>query len=225
MNKTVLVIAAHPDDEALGCAGTILKHTNSGDPVHLLFLADGEGARGSLDGLEARKLATIYAARLMGITEENITFLNFPDNRMDSLQLLDVVQKVEPVISRISPQIIYTHHHGDLNIDHRITHQSVLTVCRPMPGNTIEAIYGFEVLSSTGWASSEMSHAFTPNRYVDISEYLEKKLETIACYQNEMRPYPHARSIKTVEYLAKLRGSSVGVEAAEAFSVIREIIT
>lgn len=223
MSQTILVVAAHPDDEALGAAGTIARHGAAGDEVFLLFLADGEGARGSLERLEARREATYRAADRMGVARSRVRFLDFPDNRMDSVPFLEIVQAVESLVGSLEPSVIYTHHAGDLNVDHRLTHQAVLTASRPMPGSTVQSIYGFEVLSSTEWSSPAPHTAFVPSRYVDISSFWETKLEALRAYDREMRDSPHARSYRAAEALATLRGAQVGLERAEAFTVIRQI--
>lgn len=217
-----MVIAAHPDDEALGCSGTLTRHTQAGDRVYILFLADGETARFEVANIDKRSAAADAAAEIMGA--EPPVFLGLPDNRLDSLPLLDVVQLLEAHIQNINPEIIYTHHGGDLNVDHRVTHQAVLTACRPMPGRNVTAIYGFETLSSTEWASPETSPGFKPVRFVDISKHLNNKIAALKCYDDEMRPFPHSRSYEAAEHQARLRGASIGVDAAEAFSVVRELV-
>ena len=218
---TIAIVAAHADDEVLGCGGTIAKLTQKGYSVHVLFLADGETSRGSTANLSDRIEAAKAAAVTMG--SEIPTFLNFPDNRLDTIAFLDIVKAIEHWLASLSPSVIYTHHAGDLNLDHRLVHQAILTACRPQPQCSIRAIYGFETQSSTEWASSDMSSAFRPTRFVDISSTLETKQAALKCYEAEMRPFPHSRSLQAVEHLARLRGSSVGLEAAEAFHVIREI--
>ncbi|MBF0166085.1 MAG: PIG-L family deacetylase [Alphaproteobacteria bacterium] len=228
MVGTVLVVAAHPDDEMLGCAGTLARHIAAGAQVNLLFLAEG-GDSARLDKTDSQgrakssasiTLAAQRAAALLNASPPQ--FLSLPDNRMDELPLLEVVKSLESAISSINPSIIYTHHAHDLNIDHRITHQAVLTACRPTPNSVIEAIYAFEVLSSTGWASPTPAEAFLPNRFVDISPYLEKKKELLGCYAEEMRAFPHARSLEAIDALARLRGAQAGFSAAEAFMIVRE---
>ncbi|HPF47786.1 MAG TPA: PIG-L family deacetylase [Emcibacteraceae bacterium] len=219
--KNILVVAAHPDDEALGAAGTLARHAAAGDAVHIAFLADGEGARGDKEGLEKRRKAARAAAKVIGA--QNVSFYDFPDNRMDSIALLDVAQCIEEIIDQVNPQIIYTHHGGDLNIDHQITHRAVLTACRPMPGSQVEAVYGFEVLSSTEWASPDQDAAFRPSHHVDIASYWEQKKKSLECYADEMRDFPHVRSYKAVEALATIRGAQVGLTMAESFTVIRQI--
>ena len=222
MNKVVLVVAAHADDEALGCGGTIAKHVAQGDEVHVVLMADGVGSRGG--GLEvslsARTEATQRAMTILNVKSWHA--FGFPDNRMDSLPLLDIVQPLETIISKIAPHRIYTHHYGDLNIDHRITHQATLTACRPLPGSSIREILTFEIMSSTEWNASVLA-PFLPNFYVDISEYQHVKMHALDAYGLEMRPAPHSRSIEHLNSLAEHHGYCVGVRAAEAFMVIRMI--
>ena len=223
MTKTVLVVAAHADDEVLGCGGAIARHVAEGDTVRVVFMADGVTSRSDATAEDAqdRKNAAARAQEILGVS--GIEHLDFPDNRMDSLPLLDVIQKLEPVINSVQPQLIYTHHHGDLNIDHRITHHAAITACRPVPGSGIREIRSFETLSNTEWGAQSFS-PFQPNIFVDISEYLDAKLSAISAYEVEMRAAPHTRSQEHVEFLARHRGHSVGVGAAEAFMLVREIL-
>ena len=220
--KKILVVAAHPDDEALGCGGTIARHAIEGDLVHLVLMADGVYSRSNItsEDFERRMAALKSAQSILGIS--SVDYLGLPDNRMDSIQLLDIVQKLEPIIENKQPTIVYTHHHGDLNIDHRITHEAVMTACRPMPNFSVKEIYGFEVMSSTEWASPIHS-TFIPSFFVDISKQLPIKIKALEAYAEEMRSVPHSRSIKHIEVLARHRGYSIGVEAAEAFEVYRVI--
>lgn len=220
--KTILIVAAHADDEALGCGGTIARHVAEGDTVFAVFMADGVSSRTQAvqDDLTNRNAAAEHAREILGIREN--FYLGLPDNRLDSLHLIEVIEHLEPIVRRLQPNIIYTHHHGDLNVDHRITHQTVLTVCRPMPGNCLEAIYAFEVMSSTDWATP-IAEPFIPNHYVDISNQLNTKLDALRAYQLEMREAPHTRSIEHIECLAHHRGYSIGVLAAESFVTVRTI--
>ena len=228
MTGPVLVVAAHPDDEVLGCGGTLARHADAGDPVHILILAEGATSRdaarnrkGRAKEIEQLRDAARAAAQALGA--EAPRFGGLPDNRMDSLDLLDVVKVVEQVVAELAPRIVYTHHSGDLNIDHRITHQAVLTACRPLPDSTVRAVYGFETVSSTEWAGPAAGSAFLPARFVGIADHLDAKLRALDCYAGEMRSFPHARSRENVEALARHRGASVGLAAAEAFTVIREV--
>jgi N-acetylglucosamine malate deacetylase 1 len=221
MSKTVLVVAAHPDDEVLGCSGTIARHVDNGDKVHVVFMSDGVTSRTYTNHKEVkeRKQAAINACHILGVKRKPI-FLEFPDNRMDTIALLDIVQTLEKVINKIEPGVVYTHHSGDLNIDHKITNQAVMTACRPQPGFCVREIYSFEVLSSTEWLTN---NPFIPNYFVDISDALELKVLAIKAYNSELRSFPHARSIESIKALAKYRGASVGVSAAESFKVERLI--
>lgn len=228
MNDRILVVAAHPDDEVLGCGGTILKHTAKGDTVRILILAEGLTSRDTVrDEVKHRdELARLHAnsaqaAERLGV--ESVRLCSFPDNRMDSVNLLDVVKEVEREIDRLRPNIIYTHHGGDVNIDHRITHDAVITACRPMPGCPVETLLFFEVASSTEWQPASPDRAFTPNWFVDISSTMGGKLEALRCYASEMREHPHPRSYQGVKDLAAYRGVCVGRNYAEAFSLGRKI--
>lgn len=225
----VIVVAAHPDDEILGCAGTLKLHVAAGDEVHVLILAEGATSRNAhrstaknsneLSNLEA---AARRAGEVLGVS--SITFGKLPDNRMDSADLLDVVKLIEDTVHRLDPTIIYTHHEGDVNIDHQISHRAVYTACRPLPGSRIKKILAFETVSSTEWTPPSSGRAFSPNWFVDISETLHKKIEALAAYESEMRDWPHPRSLRAIEHLARWRGATIGVEAAEAFVLIRNIV-
>jgi N-acetylglucosamine malate deacetylase 1 len=222
MSKSVLIVAAHADDEALGCGGTIVRHVAEWDSVYLVLMADGVSSRTGASGadMELRRSAADRAQQILGITEAH--HLGLPDNRMDSIPLLDIVQALEPFIQRIAPSVIYTHHHGDLNIDHCRTQEAVMIACRPQPGCTVKEIYGFEVLSSTEWGTPQ-TEPFIPNLYVDISTQLPSKMGALEAYEDEMRSKPHSRSVEHAEILARHRGYSIGVQAAEAFAVYRVI--
>jgi LmbE family N-acetylglucosaminyl deacetylase len=225
----VLAVAAHPDDEILGCGGILARHADAGDDVHVLIVAEGATSRddrrdaaGRCDEMAGLRQAARAAAGVLGAHPP--VFLGLPDNRLDQLALLDVVKAIEAVVAPLAPAVVYTHHGGDLNIDHRIVHQATLTACRPLPGSSVEAIFAFETLSSTEWASPASGDAFRPTRFVDISGQLERKLKALRCYAGEMRAFPHARSEDAIEALARVRGSSAGIEAAEALAVIRQVV-
>ena len=219
------MIAAHPDDEILGCGATMAKHVQAGDEVSVLIMAEGITSRDQEYDRDARsdeisELAktAIAANQVLGV--ESITLNNFPDNRMDSVDRLDIVKTVEEFIKEQKPDIIYTHYMCDLNIDHRRVHEAVTTACRPQPGLGIKTLLFFEVASSTEW---QIPNNFSANWFVDVTETLDIKLKALEIYQSEMRPYPHARSIKAVAHLAHWRGASVGVAAAESFVLGRKL--
>lgn len=218
----VLVIVAHPDDELLGCGGTVAALVAAGHAADSFIIGDGVTSRrhdrDTAAAIEERAVAARMAAA--AISAGKPRFGGLPDQRFDRTDLLDIVQKIEDVIADISPDIVLTHHGNDLNNDHRIVHRAVLTACRPLLGSTLRAVYTFEILSSTEWGSPNQGQPFRPQVYVDISMTLEKKLAALACYRNEMKPFPHPRSSDAVRALAQLRGSEVGFSAAEAFEVV-----
>ena len=227
--KSVLIIAAHPDDEVLGCGGTIANQIRNGDEVHVLILAEGMTSRdytrdreGRQDDVIKLRNMTNEAHKILG--SSSVKLMDFPDNRMDSVDLLDIVKVVENEINDKKPEIIFTHYNRDLNVDHRITHQAVFTACRPEPDSTVKKIYCFEVPSSTEWQTPQDYAQFMPNTFADISDTLQKKLSALKSYESEMKPWPHSRSIKAVEYLARWRGTNVGFEAAEAFVLSRNLV-
>ncbi len=222
MTKTVLVVVAHPDDEVLGCGGTIARHAFEGDNVHVVFMTTGVGSRGDDPalGVQARLAAKTRALEILGVCA-HYSF-DFPDNRMDEPALLDIVQPLEDLVHKLQPSTVYTHHHGDLNIDHRITHQAVLTACRPQPLAPIKEVLAFEIVSSTEW-SAQGQAIFLPNVFIDVSAYWHKKAEAMQAYHFEMRPAPHSRSVQHMDALSIHRGACVGLTRAEAFSLVRRL--
>lgn len=226
---TILVVVAHPDDEVLGCGGAIARHSREGDVVHILILAEGATSRAVKRDIHQwqTKLSDLaeaahQASQLLGASPPQLH--NFPDNRMDSCELLDIVKVIEAAVYKYQPKLVYTHHSGDVNIDHRRIHEAVVTACRPQPGHPVKTLLFFEVPSSTEWQAPSSATAFIPNWFVDVSDTLPHKLEALACYGSELRPWPHPRSLESVKHLAYWRGSSVGVEAAEAFILGRTIV-
>jgi LmbE family N-acetylglucosaminyl deacetylase len=221
----LLVVAAHPDDEALGCGGTMAKAAAAGVSVHTLFFTNGVGARDARNGTDTPSLADERASAahraLRRLGAGHCDLLDFPDNRLDTVALLDLAQQVEAVVERVRPAMILTHHADDLNVDHRCVHEAVMTACRPQPGHEVQQILCFEVASSTEWRAPRAATAFVPQLFVDISSHLTDKLAALQEYEAEMRPWPHARSIEALGHLARWRGATVGVEAAEAFMVAR----
>ena len=221
----VLVVAAHPDDEVLGCGGTICRHMLNGDSVRIVVLADGETSRdGNADGktIAKREAAARAAAATLGTKQ--IVFHRFPDQRLSSVPFLDLVKAVEKHVNEMAPEIVYTHHSGDLNADHRLAHEAAVTACRPTPEQSVRTILLFEVASSTEWQPPSSGAAFQPNWFVDIDEVLDQKLKALSAYADEMRDWPHPRSLRGVEHLARWRGASVGRQAAEAFVVARHTL-
>ncbi len=223
--KKVVVLAAHPDDEILGCGGTIAKLAKDGCHVTVIIAAEGITSRAKGKNNDVKRLHKICKEANLALGVKDVVFLGFPDNRMDSVDFLDIVQTIEGHLAKIQPTVIFTHHLSDLNIDHRICNQAVITACRPLPNSKIKEIYFFEVPSSTDWNfSGNVTHGFRPNYFVDITDDLKQKIAALKKYTSEMREFPHARSLEGCEYLAKWRGSTVGLHAAEAFETGRIIV-
>ena|SRR2546425_1984076 len=222
MNDPVVVVAAHPDDEVLGCGGALARMALEGRAVHILLLADGETSRteGS-NRLAARNAAAESACKILGCA--SVEVLGLPDNRLDGVELLDVVKRIEVSVEHHRPSTVLTHHVGDVNVDHRVAHEAVLAACRPRPGHPVTELLFFEVPSSTEWRPPGSAEPFAPNWFVDISKTLAVKLKALQVYRSELRKFPHPRSLRAVEALARWRGATVGVEAAEAFVLGRKI--
>ena len=228
MPDSVLVVAAHPDDEVLGCGGTIARHSDAGDRVHVLIVAEGATSRQHqrdrsevVDKLSSLAQAAKSAGSILGAAD--VELLDFPDNRLDSVDRLDLIKHIEQRVDACKPKVVYLHHAGDVNIDHRRLHEAVVTACRPIPNQTVQRLLSFEVASSTEWQPHCSAPSFQPNWFVDITDQWERKREALISYASEMRAWPHARSLKALEHLARWRGAQVGVEIAEAFSLLRQI--
>ncbi|WP_034636712.1 PIG-L deacetylase family protein [Desulfovibrio cuneatus] len=224
--KQLLVIAAHPDDEMLGCGGTLARMRASGAEVSILLLGEGPTSRESNEqevaaAQTASSTSALAAAAALGISD--VRFAALPDNRFDTIALLDIVKAIESITHDLSPDLIFTHHVGDLNIDHVLTHNAVMTAFRPLPGIQPITILSFEVLSSTEYAPPGMRTTFHPTVYVNIESFLDAKQNALQAYASEMRPWPHPRSFEAVEHLARFRGSQCGYTAAEAFVLCRSI--
>ena len=221
--QNILVVVSHPDDELLGVGGTLGRHVLKGDRVLPIIVAEGATSRRKGSNGEVSKLQTcaIKAAAILGT--EKPMFLNFPDNKLDSIPLLEIIKLLEEKTTGLEITTVYTHHGSDLNIDHRIVHQAVITAFRPTPDSCIKKILAFETLSSTEWSTQSIGLPFSPNKYVDISSTLERKVDALKVYKTEIKSFPHPRSIESVRALAQFRGSSIGVEAAEAFDVLLDI--
>lgn len=226
--NTILVVAAHPDDEILGVGGTIARRTAEGDNAYALILGEGQTSRWDIrelvDGSVVEKLHknTMDAAKVVGYSK--VFFENFPDNRFDSVDLLDIVKKIEHCIEDIRPDIIYTHHYGDLNIDHRITCEAVLIATRPIRTSTVKEIYEFETASSTEWNFGNKEMSFYPNVFVEVGNFFGLKCDAMKKYESELCDFPHPRSLEMLEYLAKKWGGVVGIQYAEAFEMVRMIV-
>lgn len=222
-----LVIAAHPDDEVLGCGGTIAKLTAAGHDVVIGILGEGITSRyADRAGADAERVRSLHetaadVARFLGARELRMGGL--PDNRFDTVALLDVVKIVEDWIEAVRPVRVYTQHGGDLNVDHVVTYRATLTATRPMAGGVVKELYAYGVASSTEWAFARFEPAFRPNVFVDISATVEQKVAAMALYVSEARPFPHPRSPENLRAAASSWGAASGLLAAEPFELVRQI--
>ena len=220
--KKIMIIAAHPDDEILGCGGTVARLLKEGqtevDKVFTLILSNGITSRDNWNAkeLEDLKVKSAEANHRIGVSW--IAIEDLPDNKFDTVSLLGIVKIIDKHIKFHLPNTIFTHHRGDLNIDHRITYQAVITATRPMQNESVKEIYSFEVLSSTEW---NYPTTFSPDTFFDITKTLDTKLQALSCYESEMRDNRHPRSMTGVWNNAKMWGLKSGLEYAEAFETVR----
>jgi LmbE family N-acetylglucosaminyl deacetylase len=228
--ERALVIAAHPDDEVLGCGGTIARYRMSGVDVRVVFLAEGVTARYADDELnsqeviaksENRNRNAIKALNILSVPQDQVFLSTRPCCRLDQVPLIHLVKEIEQHLNEIRPDQVLCHSAGDVNIDHRIANEALRAAIRPSPGSSIRSVLNFEVLSSTEWNTDS---PFAPTTFVDISEVMDLKVEALAAYGDEMRPAPHPRSPEVLRALATFRGTQVGVRYAEGFSVFRTLV-
>ena len=226
MRDKIAVIAAHPDDEVIGCGGTLVKHIKEeGAQVNILFMSDGESSRFNEINDECKNLIVkrekfaLQVADFIGIN--SVKFLRLKDNQLDLYSKLKITKDIETFLDLHKPNIIYTHFGGDLNIDHQITFEAVMTAARPTAKSFIKNIYSFEIQSSTELGLKE--NKFHPNMYVNVSNSIDIKKSLLDIYKSELRDYPSSRSIESIIGKNMQRGSEAGIEYAEAFIVNRSI--
>ena len=225
MNKKILIVAAHPDDEVLGCFGTVARLIKEGYEAYTLILGEGKTSRDEYriienkkDEIEILNTEIQNANDVIGI--KKVFVESFADNRFDSVDLLDIIKVISKVKDEVKPDIIFTHYEHDLNIDHQITYKAVVTATRPMSEECVKEIYSFEVLSSTEW---NYPLSFSPDVFFDISDTIELKLKSMEKYTSELCQYPHPRSLEGIELNAKYQGMRVGKKHVEAFKSVRVI--
>jgi LmbE family N-acetylglucosaminyl deacetylase len=221
----VLCVAAHPDDEVLGAGGTLARHAADGEDVHVCILSDGVTSRyddpeSATEEIEQRRDRARRACETLGAT---VSLHEFPDNQFDTVALLDIVQTIEAEIEEHAPRVVYTHHYGDLNVDHELACRATVTATRPLADSSIERVLAFETLSATEWAVPSAENAFQPQEFVAVDAHLSTKLDALAAYEDELRSGPHPRTAATVEQNARVWGAKAGVPAAEPFEVLRAV--
>jgi LmbE family N-acetylglucosaminyl deacetylase len=233
----ILVIAAHPDDEVLGMGGTITKYVKNGDSVKIIIMATGIFSRRSFNNTNASvyevdesvlgemskqvqnlQKDAIKASKIMGV--KDVEFLNFPDNEMDKKSNLEITKKIESIISKFKPDIVFTHSQHDVNIDHRIIYDATITATRPFSKFKVKEVISFEVPSSTEWY---FPSKFSPNMFIDINKELSTKIKALSAYKTEINDFPHPRSLEGIEVIAKHWGTVSGFNASEAFYIVRQL--
>lgn len=222
----VLCVVAHPDDEIIGPGGTLAKHVDEGDEVHVCILSDGVSARyeditsKAEKEIEQRKGRSRNACEVIGAS---VSFHEFPDNKFDSVPLLEIVKTIEEEIEELEPELIYTHHYGDINIDHEIACRAVMTAARPLPDSKVRKVLAFETLSSSEWSLPDKSRSFEPNMFQSIEGFLDAKKRALSVYSGEMRGSKHPRNVENIAKNAELWGAKSGLEVAEPFEILLEV--
>ena len=225
-NRKILVIAAHPDDEVLGCGGTIARAVKEGSQVYTLIVGEGKTSRdikrdrdSKLDEIKNLNDEIIKANEVLGVKEVFVESL--PDNRFDDLNLLDIVKVIEKYKNKLKPDIVFTHFEKDLNIDHQLLAKAVITATRPLPGETVKEVYSFEILSSTEW---NYPLSFVPDTYIDVTSTFELKVKSMDCYKSELRDYPHTRSLEGIKNNSKYWAMRTGINGyVECFKTLRRV--
>lgn len=216
-----LIIAAHPDDEILGCGGMICKSAKNGIESFVLILTDGTGGRYKKSMKEVLKKCAINANKIAGT--KKVFFEAFPNQELDTIALSKIIKVIEKYIKDLRVENVFTHHAGDLNKDHRIVYEATITATRPVIGQVVKRAYTYNVPSSTEWNHLENEGIFVPNVFIDIKEEIKTKIEAVKSYISECRPYPFPRSPEAIRVHLNYWGLLAGMEYAEPFKLIRDI--
>jgi len=219
----VLVIAPHPDDDVLGCGGVMARHADSGDAVHVAVVTRGDPRLFPEEQVSQVRAELASAHRILGVAGRE--FLDFPAPRTDTVGQHEIVERLRDVLRSVAPQTIYLPHRADCHADHRIVFSAALAAARSTPRCTVRRILCYETLSETEWAPPAGDAAFLPTRFVDIASTVDRKLGAFACFASQWFPPPHPRSLESIERLARLRGATAGLTAAEAFAVVCDVVT
>ena len=218
----VMVIATHADDEILGCGGTLARHTAHGEEVHVLVVT--RGAKEIFSDKQMARVRSELKQALSVVGAKGCYFLDFPAPKLDTVPNHKIADGIKKVLASVKPSIVYLPHRGDIHVDHKAVYNATLVAARPTQGDWIKRLLSYETLSETDWASPSAEDAFVPTVFIDISSHIETKLKAMGCYQSKLKPTPHPRSLDALKALARLRGSTVGFEWAEAFMLVREKI-
>jgi len=217
MKQNVLVIAAHPDDELLGCGATVAQHVINGDHVTSVIVCEGDSLRYN-EANTLHQSQIFKAAKVLGVSD--VRSLQFPDQKLETIVLTDIIDRILEIVREVKPKIVYCQYGGDVNRDHKILFEAILVATRPTE-EYIEAVYAFDTASSTEWG---FPRSFVPDTYIDVSHTLETKIKAMSEYESELRDYPHPRSLKALRYKAYAHGNHCCLEAAEAFMTVRRVL-
>ncbi len=219
----VLVIAPHPDDETLGCGGSLLKHKSNGDSLSWLVATRGHEPQWSAELLERKENEIRRVAEAYGF--ENTLRLNLPTIKLDAIPLEEIIVAIRNAVTDAAPDIVYLNHFGDVHSDHRVVFEATMSVIKPFYSGKqgVRRVLSYEILSSTDAMPANPARAFVPNVFTDVTGFLEKKLEIMSLYESELQEYPLPRALESLRALARFRGATIGVEFAEAFMLVREV--
>jgi len=215
-----LIIAAHPDDEVLGCGGTIINRVRQGDEVFVAILTDGAITRYKKGMAKVLRKSALDSAKILGVSK--VIFKDLPNQLLDSIPITRVIKAIEAVMAEVKPDLVYTHDKGDLNRDHAVIYEATLVAMRPLPGSKVKKLFTYFVPSSSEYNDVDEKCVFIPNVFVDIKAGIDKKIKAFACYKSERRAYPHPRSPEALRVYAKRWGIQAGIEYGEPFRLIRE---
>jgi N-acetylglucosamine malate deacetylase 1 len=219
----ILVIAPHPDDETLGCGGSLLKHKANGDSLSWLIATRGHEPQWSAELLARKETEISRVAAAYGF--EDTFRLDFPTIKLDTLPLSEIIAAFRESVTKADPDLVYVNHWGDVHSDHRVVFEATMSVLKPFYSSIhgVKKVLSYEVLSSTDAMPTNAARVFMPNVYVDVSDFLEEKLRIMALYESELQPAPLPRALDSLHALARYRGATIGVEYAEAFMLVREV--
>lgn len=215
--RSVLVIAAHPDDEVLGCGGAIALHRRNADPVTVVISTNGRSPAQSTSG---RQQSTYTSAAMAELDVSDFRFLGFPDQKLDTIGLTDLIRPLEDIVREVRPSVVYCQYGGDVNHDHHQLFRAALVALRPQEP-FLQSVLTFETASSTEWG---YPRTFSPDTWLDITAALETKIRAMSCYEPELRPFPHPRSCEALRHRAAAWGSMCCMEAAEVFMTVRRTL-
>ena len=217
----ILVVAPHPDDEVLGCGGTIAKYADNGDDVYVAIVTKGEEPLFKVEQVVDVRNECLKADKFLGVKET--IFMDFPASMIENVPRYKFNEAFIQLIQRIRPDIVYIPHRGDMQLDHKMVVDAAMVALRPKYHHVVKKIYAYETLSETGWDIPNVTNEFIPNAYNDISKFMHKKIEAMQMFKTQLSAYPAARSSRAVEALAMYRGATVNMNAAEAFYIVREL--